>query len=95
MNTENTKEVETNDATASELKRLLFAIESGKTVTVWNGNESGVLWERIFKKENGKYLSVYFCSGFFGDNKTFFDTVDGLEKRLSEYVGEFYHRISK
>ena len=80
---------------ASDTKRLLFAIESGKTVTVWNGNESGVLWERIFKKENGKYLSVHFCSGFFGDNKTLFDTVDDLEKRLSEYVGKFYHRISK
>ena len=77
------------------LKRLLFAIEDGKTIKVWNGNESGVLWERIFKKEDDKYVSYYFCSGFFGDNKTVFETVDKLESRLSDYIEKFKFQIGK
>jgi len=56
----------------SDKSALLDAVHSGRLLTTWNGNDSGKLWERLWKwtKEEG-YQSKLIVSGCFDGWRTY------------------------
>ena len=85
------KEINNDNNNLSEKdKELLDIVNSGKIVTTYNSNESGVLWECLWKYDTIKkcYMSKTFTSGLFNDWYSYDTSVkflDALKKDIAEY----------
>lgn len=71
---------------------LLNAVHKGKLLVTSNGNESGTLWECLWKwTKEGGYQSKTCASGFFVDWYTY-ESQDAFLSRLKTDISEFRFR---
>lgn len=75
--------------TLDENGELLNAVHSGKVLTTSNGNESGTLWECLWRwTEEAGYQSKSCSSGLFLDWHTY-DSQTHFLNRLKEDIADF------
>jgi len=71
---------------------LLCAVHDGKCLVTWDGNECGVLWERLWKwSEEGGYQGKTCASGLFTGWDTY-DSADEFLKALNKDSSEHKFR---
>lgn len=87
MNTENTKEVETNDATASELKRLLCGVDFSNSDITERAKKSP-LWDSL-SKQNSEVLPYLLERYLLLENWRFLEINEGM----SEYDLSYIHLL--
>lgn len=83
------KELDQTEELIPKTERLLSAVHNGKVLVTWNGNDAGILWERLWKwSEDKGYQSKSVASGDFSGWHSH-DNQSSFISDLREHIRKF------